>query len=191
MRNPLLAALFLALAGCAALDSATQPTVPVPMSQVPPGRPGQNPGPSGEVRWADLSPAQATRGAAFDDWVVNGPDWKVVRRVDGTWAGTFMGRPVTLAPTLGTISGSGIDLVVERHGAGTWITGTVFDAPVKFEVSISRVKGFAGGNAFDLARQGPGQYDSQAGMLTLRGAAGTNAAPMPQVALALVAALVR
>ena len=90
--------------------------------------------------------------------------------------GDLHGRPVTLAPALGTISGSGIDLVVERHGAGTWITGTVFDAPVKFEVSISRVKGFAGGNAFDLAL-GLGQYDGPSGMLTLRGAAGTNAGP--------------
>jgi hypothetical protein len=143
------------------------------------------------VLWADASRALTPRRAAFDDWVVNGPDWKLGRRVDGMWTGTFMGRPVTLAPALGTISGSGIELAVERHGAGTWITGTVFDAPVKFEVTVSRVKGFAGGNTFDLARQGPGQYDSLAGMLTLRGAAGTNAAPMPQVALALLAALLR
>jgi hypothetical protein len=116
---------------------------------------------------------------------------KIVRRVDGMWSGTFLGRPVTLAPALGTVSGSGIELVVERHGAGTWITGTVFEAPVKFEISASRVKGVAGANAFDLSRQGPGQYDSPAGMLTLRGSAGTNAAPMPQVALALLAALLR
>ena len=191
MKTPFLLALALAVAGCATLDSASQPTVPVPMSPVPPGRPGQNPGTSGEVLWADASRAQTPRRAAFDDWVVNGPDWKLGRRVDGMWTGTFMGRPVTLAPALGTISGSGIELAVERHGAGTWITGTVFDAPVKFEVTVSRVKGFAGGNTFDLARQGPGQYDSPAGMLTLRGAAGTNAAPMPQVALALLAALLR
>ena len=80
---------------------------------------------------------------------------------------------------------------MERHGAGTRISGTVFDAPVNLEVTVARVKGFAGANAFDLSRQGPGQYDSPAGMLTLRGAAGTNAAPMPQVALALLAALLR
>ena len=191
MKTPFLLVVALAVSGCATLDSASQPTVPVPMSPVPPGRPGQNPGISGEVLWADASRAQTPRRAAFDDWVVNGPDWKLGRRVDGMWTGTFMGRPVTLAPALGTISGSGIELAVERHGAGTWITGTVFDAPVKFEVTVSRVKGFAGGNTFDLARQGPGQYDSLAGMLTLRGAAGTNAASMPQVALALVAALLR
>ena len=191
MKTPLLLALVLAVAGCATLDSASQPTVPVPMSPVPPGRPGQNPGISGEVLWADASRAQAPRRAAFDDWLVNGPDWKLGRRVDGMWTGTFMGRPVTLAPALGTISGSGVELAVERHGAGTWITGTVFDAPVRFEVTVSRVKGFAGGSTFDLARQGPGQYDGPAGMLTLRGAAGTNAAPMPQVALALLAALLR
>jgi hypothetical protein len=191
MKSSALVALALAVAGCATLDSASQPTVPVPMSQVPPGRPGQNPGTSGEVLWADPSQAQTPRRAAFDDWTVNGPEVKIGRRVDGMWSGTFLGHPVTLAPALGTVSGSGIELVVERHGAGTWIAGTVFDAPVRFEISASRVKGVAGANTFDLARQGPGQYDSPAGMLTLRGAAGTNAAPMPQVALALLAALLR
>jgi hypothetical protein len=191
MRNPLLVALALAVAGCATLDSASQPTVPVPMSQVPPGRPGQNPGASGEVLWSDLAQAQNPRHVSVDDWLVSGPDVKVGRRVDGMWTGTFLGRPVTLAPAMGTISGSGVDLVVERHGAGTRITGTVFDAPVNFEVAINRVKGMAGGNVFDLSRQGPGQYDGPAGMLTLRGVAGTNAAPMPQVALALVAVLLR
>ena len=191
MKTPTLLALALAVAGCATLDSASQPTVPVPMSPVPPGRPGQNPGASGEVLWADLSRAQTPRRAAFDDWVVNGPEVKIGRRPDGMWSGTFLGHPVTLAPAMGTISGSGIELTVERHGAGTRISGTVFDAPVNLEVTVARVKGFAGANAFDLSRQGPGQYDSPAGMLTLRGAAGTNAAPMPQVALALLAALLR
>jgi hypothetical protein len=191
MKTTWLAALALAFAGCATLDSASQPTVPVPMSQVPPGRPGQNPGASGEVLWADLSQAQTPRRATLDDWIVDGPVVKVGRRVDGMWTGSFLGRPVTLATAMGTISGSGVDLVVERHGAGTRITGSVFDAPVNFELTVNRVKGFAGANVFDLSRQGPGQYDSPAGMLTLRGAAGTNAAPMPQVALALVAVLLR
>jgi hypothetical protein len=191
MKTTNLVALALAVAGCATLDSASQPTVPVPMSPVPPGRPGQNPGTSGEVLWADLSQAQTPRRAAFDDWAVSGPEVKIGRRPDGMWSGTFLGHPVTLAPAMGTISGSGIELAVERHGAGTRISGTVFDAPVNFEVTVTKVTGFAGANAFDLSRQGPGQYDSPAGMLTLRGAAGTNAAPMPQVALALLAALLR
>jgi len=191
MRNSLLVLVVLAVAGCATLESASQPTVPVPMSPVPPGKPGQNPGASGEVIWADLSRAQTPRRATIDDWLVQGPEVKVGRRVDGMWTGTLLGRPVTLAPAMGTISGSGIDLVVERHGAGTRIAGTVFDAPVNFEITVTAVKGFAGGNAFDLSRQGTGQYDGPAGMLTLRGAAGTNAAPMPQVALALVAVLLR
>ncbi len=191
MKIPLLVALALAIAGCATVDAASQPTVPVPMSVVPPGRPGQNPGVSGEVLWADLAQAQAPRRATFDDWLVNGPDVKVGRRPDGMWSGTFLGRPVTLSTSIGQISGSGIDLSVERNGAVTRIIGSVFDAPVNFDVSISRVKGVAGRNAFDLSRQGPGQYDSPAGMLTLRGAASNNAAPMPQAALALLAALLR
>ena len=191
MKTPLLVALALAVAGCATTDAASQPTVPVPMSIVPAGRPGQNPGATGEVLWADLNQAQPPRRATFDDWQVSGPGVKIGRRPDGMWSGTLFGRPVTLSTPIGQISGSGVDLLVERNGAATRISGTVFDAPVMFEVSISRVKGVAGGNSFDLSRQGPGQYDSQAGMLTLRGAASNNAASMPQAALALLAALLR
>ncbi len=191
MKSSFLAALALAAAGCASLDAAHQITVPVPMSQVPAGRPGQNPGPSGEVAWAELARPQSPRRAGFDDWVVTGPEMKIARRPDGMWSGTLYGRPVTLSTTIGQISGSGVDLTVERNGATTRIGGTVFDVPVRFEVSINRVNGVAGGNAFDLSRQGPGQYDGPAGMLTLRGSAATNAASMPQAALALVAALLR
>ena len=161
------------------------------MSPVPAGKPGQNAGPSGEVAWAELSRPQSPRRATFDDWVVTGPEMKIARRPDGMWSGTLYGRPVTLSTTIGQIYGSGVDLTVERNGATTRIHGTVFDAPVRFEVAINRVNGFAGGNAFDLSRQGPGQYDGPAGMLTLRGSAATNAASMPQAALALVAALLR
>jgi hypothetical protein len=191
MKTSLLVALALAVAGCATTDAASQPTVPVPMSVVPPGKPGQNPGASGEVAWADVSQPQAARRATFDDWLVSGPNVRIGRRPDGMWSGTFLGRQVTLSTTIGQISGSGIDLLVERNGATTRITGTVLDAPVNLDVSISRVKGFAGGNTFDLARQGPGQYDGPTGMLTFRGAATNNSAPMPQAALALLAALLR
>lgn len=191
MKSALLVALAFFAAGCASLDAAHQITVPVPMSAVPAGRPGQNAGPSGEVTWADLSQAQTPRRATFDDWLVSGPEVKVARRPDGMWSGTMFGRPVTLSTPIGQITGSGVDLSVERNGATTRIAGTVFDAQVRFEVSIQRVSGFAGGNAFDLSRQGPGQYDSPAGMLTLRGAAVSNAASMPQAALALLAALLR
>jgi len=191
MKSPLLAALALAATGCASLDAAHQLTVPVPMSPVPAGKPGQNAGPSGEVAWTDLARPQSPRRVTFDDWVVVGPEMKVARRPDGMWSGTLFGRPVTLSTTIGQISGSGVDLTVERNGATTRIGGTVFDAPVRFEVSINRVNGFAGGNAFDLSRQGPGQYDGPDGMLSLRGAASNNAASMPQAALALLGALLR
>jgi hypothetical protein len=191
MKLSLLAALALSATGCASLDAAHQITVPVPMSAVPAGKPGQNAGPSGEVAWADLARPQSPRRATFDDWQVVGPEMKIGRRPDGMWSGTLFGRPVTLSTSLGQISGSGVELAVERNGATTRIGGTVFDAPVRIEVSINRVNGFAGGNAFDLARQGTGQYDGPAGMLTLRGSAATNAASMPQTALALVVALLR
>ncbi len=191
MKIALLPVLVLAVAGCATTDAASQPTVPVPMSVVPAGRPGQNPGASGEVTWTGIAEARIERRATFDDWLVSGSDVRIGRRPDGMWSGTLFGRPVTLSTSIGQVVGSGIDLSVERNGAVTRITGTVFDSPVNLDVSISRVRGIAGGHSFDLARQGPGQYDGPAGMLTLRGAATNNAAPMPQAALALLAALLR
>lgn len=183
--------LALALAGCATLDTSSKPTVPVPMSSVPAGAPGQNPGASGEVVWADLSQAQTTRRARFDDWLVSGPNVKIGRRPDGMWTGTLLGTPVTLSPTMGNVSGSGVDLSIEWHGTGTWITGSCLGAPVRFEISGIHVKGTAGANAFDLKALGPGQFGDPAGLLTLTGSAARIDAAMPQMALALLAVLLR
>jgi hypothetical protein len=188
IRSATVAAL-LSLAACATLDSAAKPSIPVPMSQVPAGRPGQNPGASGEVVWADLSQAVTSRRATFDDWLVNGPSVKIARRADGIWAGTLHGRPVTLSPSLGNLSGAGVDLAIEWHGTGTWVTGTCLGEPVRFEVSGNHVKGNAGANVFDLVALGPGQFGTQAGLLTLSGSAARTDAAMPQMALALLAVL--
>jgi hypothetical protein len=190
IRSAALVAL-LSLAACATLDSAAKPTIPVPMSQVPAGRPGQNLGASGEVVWADLSQAATSRRATFDDWLVSGPGVKIGRRPDGIWAGTLLGKPVTLSPSLGNLSGTGVDLAIDWHGTGTWVTGTCLGAPVRFEISGTRVKGNAGANVFDLVALGPGQFGTQAGLLTLSGSAARTDAAMPQMALALLAVLLQ
>jgi hypothetical protein len=161
------------------------------MSAVPPGQPGQRPGVTGEVLWADLSQAEPSRRASFDDWLVKGPDVRIGRRPDGMWVGTLWGRPVTLSPTLGSISGADVELTIEWHGTGIWVTGNCFGAPVRFEISGNQVKGNAGANVFDLKALGPGQFGSQAGLLTLTGSASRTDAAMPQMALAMVAVLLR
>jgi hypothetical protein len=184
-------ACLLALSACATLDTSAKPTVPVPMSAVPAGAPGQNPGISGEVVWADLSQAQTTRRARFDDWMISGPSVKIGRRPDGIWTGTLLGNPVTLSPSMGNISGSNVDLSIEWHGTGTWITGSCFGAPVRFEISGVHVKGTAGANVFDLKALGPGQFGDAAGLLTLSGSAARTDAAMPQMALAMLAVLLR
>jgi hypothetical protein len=53
------------------------------------------------------------------------------------------------------------------------------------------VKGTAGANVFDLVALGPGQFGTQAGLLTLSGSAARTDAAMPQMALALLAVLLQ
>jgi hypothetical protein len=192
--NPVQAAALaslLALGGCATLDSSSKIAVPVPMSAVPAGQPGKNPGPKGEVVWADLSQAMTTRKARFDDWAVAGPSVNIARRADGMWSGTMLDTPVTLSPSIGNVSGSGVDLTIEWHGTGTWVTGSCFGAPVRFEISGEHVKGTAGANVFDLKALGPGQFGDIRGLLTLSGSAARTDAAMPQMALAMLAVLIR
>ena len=186
MRRPF-PALPLALAACA----TTPPSLPIPMSALPPGPPPAELRALGEVLWADIGQARPGRRAAFDGWRVVGPPVDLVRQADGRWVGTFRGVGVAVAPGPGRISGPGVDVSIVRQKDGSVLaSGTWLGAPLSIELSPDRIRGGAGGNAFDLTWMGPGMYNSYAGLLQLKGAASQVADPLlPQLVLALVAVL--
>lgn len=190
----LLLASILALAGlpaCAGLSSTAAPPLPVAMSPVPDGRPGEYPGPTGRVAW---TPRGAAAGESlkvkFDDWSVVGAGVRLERRPDGMWSGTAGGRAVTLSVTIGQVSGSGVDLAVDRQSKVTRISGSWMGVPLRIELEPRRIGGTAGPRAIELVPMTSGAYEGAAGALALEGVAATAEPPMPQLALALVAALV-
>ena len=181
------AALPVLLAACA----TTSPPLPVPMSAQPPGPPPAAFQAAGEVLWADIGQATPTRRAAFDGWRVVGPPVDLLRGPDGRWVGTLRGREVAVVPAAGRLTGQGIDLSVVRQPDGALlVTGAWMEAPVRIEITPDRIRGSAGARSFDVTWLGPGMYNSYAGLLQLKGAAGQVADPiLPQLVLALLAVL--
>jgi hypothetical protein len=179
--------LLLALAACA----STVPAPKLPMTPQPPGLPPAEFKAVGEVLWADIGQAQPSRRAAFDGWRVAGPAMDLARMPDGRWVGTFGGVDVALTVKDGLVQGNAVDLSLLRQQDGSvLVSGIWLGAPVRITLSPDRIKGGAGANAFDLTWLGPGMYNSYAGLLQLRGAAGQVVDPvLPQLVLALLAVL--
>jgi hypothetical protein len=183
----LVAVLPLLVAACA----TTAPPPPIPMSAQPPGPPPAQFQAAGEVLWADIGQALPTRRAAFDGWRVVGPPVDLLRQPDGRWVGTLRGREVALVPAAGKLVGERIDLsVVRQPDGGVLVSGIWLEAPVRIEITSDRIRGSAGSRSFDLTWLGPGMYNSYAGLLQLKGAAGQVVDPvLPQLVLALLAVL--
>jgi hypothetical protein len=186
-RAPALGAAALLVAACA----APRPPPPIPMSALPPGPPPAEFQAAGEVLWADIGQALPTRRAAFDGWRVVGPPVELVRQPDGRWTGTLRGREVAVLPAAGKLTGQGIDLsVVRQPDGGVLVSGAWMEATVRIEITPDRIRGGAGARSFDLTWLGPGMYNSYAGLLQLKGAAGQVVDPvLPQLVLALLAVL--
>jgi len=77
---------------------------------------------------------------------------------------------------------------IGRRPDGVW-GGTLLGRPV----TLFPTMGSIAGSGVDLAIEwhGTGQFGNQAGLLTLSGSAARTAAAMPQMALALLAVLLR
>jgi hypothetical protein len=180
---------FVVSLGCA----TTPPPVPLAATPAPPGLPGPQFQPQGDIVWATIGQAMTPRRAAFDGWRVIGPSVDLIRAPDGLWHGTIQGQDVALSATPGRITGSGVNVAVlaQPNGSVT-IDGTWFGAPVQLEVSNGKIQGLAGAGTVELWLAGPGMYSSNAaGMLTLSGEATRVDAPvMPQFFLALLVVMV-
>ena len=131
------------------------------------------------------------RTASFDAYRVRSSKCNLVRRTDGSWAGTLAERPIDVSVTDRRLSGVELMLTRELSGGNkTVITGQFQGRIYRFEFDEQRAL-FRGPNvAFTLdGRQvSPTQttYGPQ-GNLQLRGEAGGENAPWPQMGFALIA----
>ena len=131
------------------------------------------------------------RSAAFDASRVRSPKANLSKRTDGSWGGTLTDRPVDVSVTDTRITG--VDLMLTREkseGNKMVITGQFQGRIYRFELGDKRAIIRAPNQSVTLdGRQvGPEQttYGPQ-GNLQLRGEAGTDDPPWPQIAFALIA----
>jgi hypothetical protein len=177
---PLAASLALACA-------AGQAQLPLPLTPVPDEEPGAEFLATGEVLTRD-------RSASFDDWRVVGPQVNIVRRDDGTWAGTLLGQNLIARPGPGSLSGSGVNLHFVRWGGDIVVRGTLGTRSVNVRVrpgpGLQTPSGMFcrfQGNFIDCEKE-PASVDPGA---ELRGQAARLDEPvMPQLGIALVAVTV-
>ena len=131
------------------------------------------------------------RGAAFDAYRVRSVKCNLSKRTDGSWGGTLNERPIDVSVTETRVSG--VDFIATREkseGSKTVITGQFQGKIFRFELDENQALIRAPNNSVTLpGRQvSPTQttYGPQ-GNLLLKGEAGSDNPPWPQIAFALIA----
>lgn len=131
------------------------------------------------------------RTAAFDAYRVRSPKCNLSKRTDGSWGGVLAERPVDVSVTDRRISG--VELMMTRELSDEnklVITGQFQGRIYRFEFDDQRAIMRAPNMAFTLdgKQVAPHQitYGPQ-GNLQLKGEAGTDSPPWPQIAFALMA----
>ena len=131
------------------------------------------------------------RTAAFDAYRVRSPKCNMSKRTDGSWGGVLAERPIDVTVTANRISG--VELMLTREASELnkiVITGQFQGRIYRFELDDKRAIMRAPNVSFTLdGRQvGPQQTTyGQQGNLQLRGEAGGENPPWPQLAFALMA----
>lgn len=168
--------------------------------------------PTGEVTFRTRG--GMAQGAAFDTQRIAGPGIDLSRVEGGAWSGMVEGGHAQLWPTKDGIAGDAvvsdlpsgkITLHIERSKDGTSVRGLYFSAMVHLEIGEKTISGRIGNCSIDLARRAPGVFEGDVGcaarnqtfpsvskgsLMLGRGAASADA-PMPQLALSLLAVLPR
>jgi hypothetical protein len=187
-RTRLRAALaLLLLAACATTPSGT----PMPVTDLGPPPPSGAPfEPLGEL----LFSGGGGRSAAYSMHRVMGPKVNLAYTADGKWSGTLDGRDVQLTPGPGKLSAPNVNLNILLEGDQITIRGMWFQRNVWLNVSAKTLNGRAGGPSYDLTRTAANLYsgNTAGGIVSVeaRGnAQNVPNVPMPQYALALLAAL--
>lgn len=159
--------------------------------------------PTGEV----VFHARGTIGtsAAYDSDRVVGPVVNMTRQDGGGWAGDLLGENLDLAVTPTKASGPNVNLVFSQKSGRTEIEGLFFGVRLRIEMDKKKLKGRFGTCSLDLARKGTSVFFGDLGCirpgaslpetakatLELQGDAASDTPPLPQFALALIAALPR
>lgn len=131
------------------------------------------------------------RTASFDAYRVRSPKCNLSKRTDGSWGGVLAERPVDVSVTDRRISG--VELMLSREMSEddkVVITGQFQGRIYRFELDDKRAIMRAPNNAFTLdGRQvGPQQTTyGPRGDLQLKGEAGADSPPWPQIGFALMA----
>lgn len=163
------ALLLVLLGGCATTN--TGPAMPAEFK------------PTGEV-------VLGNRSASFDAWRVINARCNLARRGDGSWAGTFEGQAVDVTVTEDRVVGIGLQMTRELQDGRSIITGQFNGRIVRFEFDDERALLRTPFSAYTISgrflREGATVYGAD-GMLQLKGEAGLDVPPWPQIAFALLA----
>lgn len=154
---------------------------------------------TGEVR---LLAFGGGSGAAFDESRLVGPTVNLTRRDDGTWGGDLAGVNVDLhLRGDDRLTGPNVNITYGRKGGTTKVEGLFHGRRVRVELGAKRFQARLGACSFDLTRKNAQTFVGDVGCsspqrglgasgkatLTLLGQAAAEDAPLPHLALALVA----
>jgi hypothetical protein len=157
--------------------------------------------PTGEV---SFNAGGRGTGASFDEERIVGPAVNLSLMEGGAWSGDLLGNTVDLSVTPERITGSNVDLHVEKLAKGeTSVRGNLFGRRVTLETGRKGLQWRMGNCSLDLGRQKSGALQGGYGCvggrsrlpsvtgasMRLTGRAGTPDAPYPQLVLALLAVL--
>lgn len=141
--------------------------------------------PTGEVVFRE-------RTASFDDVRVRAPNCNLTKRTDGSWGGTMRDRALDVSVTETDIRG--VDLRVTRSESEKGhlvISGQFLGMIQRFEIDQDKVLVRTQAKSHNLGGRVVSERGAKFGPfqeLELRGVAGAENAPWPQIAFALISA---
>ncbi len=139
--------------------------------------------PTGEVLIYD-------RTVGFDEVRVRSPRMNLAKRTDGSWGGTFNERAIDVSVTDSHVRGVDFTLSRELEGAKTIIIGQFQGKIYRFELDDKQalIRGPTQSMTYPGRQVTPQQTTyGQLGNLQLRGEAGSENPPWPQIGFALMA----
>jgi hypothetical protein len=130
------------------------------------------------------------RSVSFDDYRVRGPHCNLAKRTDGSWAGVLHGSAIDVTVTDTTIRGVGFTLSRESSEPGRLVmTGQSMGKMYRFEIDENQA--LIRGPSTSATSVGRTIGDAATvwgtrGEFQMRGEAGQEIPPWPQIAFALV-----